>query len=71
MGIKGFMTTIEAAEKWGITQRRVLELIWSERITDVSKVGTVYIMPADTPKPPDLRKTRYSKNKEKRGMDNE
>jgi len=63
MAIKDFMTTIEAAEKWGITQRRVLELIWTERITGVSKVGTSYVMPADTPKPPDLRKMRSSKKK--------
>ena len=57
------MTVKQAAEKWGITPRRVQELIRAERINGITKIGTTWVMPTDTPKPPDLRKTRYNKNK--------
>jgi predicted site-specific integrase-resolvase len=55
------MTAKQAAEKWGIKQRRVQEMIREGRIEGVQKVGTTQIMPDDTPKPPDLRKQRKNK----------
>ena len=57
------MTVKQAAEKWGIKPRRVEELIRGGRIKDVYKIGTTWVMPADTQKPNDLRKERY-KNKQ-------
>jgi hypothetical protein len=62
------MTVAQAAEKWGITTRRVQEIIRKGKIEEKYRkqmylIGKAWVMPADTPKPPDLRKTRYSKNK--------
>ena len=51
------MTTKEAAKKWGVTERRVCELIRSGRIDGVFKVGANYAMPADAQKPADARIT--------------
>lgn len=66
------MTAKEAAEKWGLTERRVTEIIRSGRIKGVFKIGAAWVMPADTQKPPDGRrfntvrpsKTRKRKKKE-------
>ena len=66
---KDIMTVREAAAKWGITIRRVQEIIREDKIEEsyrkqMYQIGKAWVMPADTPKPPDLRKTRYSnKNK--------
>lgn len=51
------MTVREAAEKWGVSDRRVRELIHDGRIAGVNKIGTTYVMPANTQKPPDERIT--------------
>jgi len=55
------MTAKQAAAKWSVTTRRVNELIRGGRIKDIQKVGTSWVMPADTQKPTDLRKERYKK----------
>ena len=54
----GIMTVRQAAEKWGITPRRVQEIIRAGRIEGVQKIGTTQIMPDGTHKPPDLRQER-------------
>ena len=54
----GIMTVKEAAEKWGITPRRVNEILRDGRIKGVYKIGTTWVMPDDTQKPPDLRTER-------------
>ena len=63
---KEIMTVRQAAEKWGITMRRVQEIITEGKIEEkyrkeMYKIGKAWVMPADTPKPPDLRKTRTKK----------
>jgi len=55
------MTVKEAAAKWGITPRRVQEIIREGKIKGVQMIGTTQVMPDDTEKPPDLRKERYKK----------
>ena len=55
------MTAKEAATKWNIAPRRVNELIREGRIKGVYKIGAAWVMPADTRKPPDLRKERTKK----------
>ena len=70
MDRKDVMTVREAAEKWGITKRRVQEIIREGKIEEKYRnqmymIGTAWVMPADTPKPPDLRKIRYSKKDDK------
>lgn len=57
----GIMTVKQAAEKWGITPRRVQELIRTGRIESAYKLARDFVMPDDTEKPSDLRKERYKK----------
>ena len=59
----GIMTAKQAAEKWGISSRRVNEIIRKGRITGAEKAGATWIMPDDTPKPPDLRPLRKGKDR--------
>ena len=51
------MTVNEAAQKWGITTRRVTEIIRGGKIEGVYKIGQAWVMPADTQKPADERVT--------------
>ena len=63
------MSVREAAKKWGVSERRVNELIRQGRVAGVYKIGTSNVMPADTQKPPDMRVNNgqnYHKNKPKR-----
>jgi len=57
VGLK-IMTVKEAAQKWGITPRRVQELIREGRIQGVVKFGTTQVMPDDTQKPPRKNKRK-------------
>lgn len=49
------MTAKEASEKWGITVRRVQVLCDNGKITSATKLGNMWVMPKDTPKPVDGR----------------
>ena len=53
--MQNYMTTKEAAELWGISERRVSTLCKNERIVGVKKDGRVWLIPADTEKPTDHR----------------
>ena len=55
------MSAREAAEKWGISQRRVDVLCAENRISDAVMVGNMWIIPATAEKPVDARTTRYNK----------
>ena len=50
-----FMTTIQAAKLWGISQRRVSVLCEQGRIEGIKRAGTVWLIPPDTKKPADAR----------------
>jgi len=50
-----FITTKQAAELWGISQRRVSILCEQGRIEGVKKVGIVWLIPPDAEKPKDAR----------------
>ena len=54
----GIMTVKEAAQKWGVTPRRVGEYIRTERIEGVYKIGAAWVMPDDTKKPPNMKSGR-------------
>ncbi|AYZ73560.1 DNA adenine methylase [Fusobacterium necrophorum] len=56
-----FMSAKEAAEKWGISQRRVATLCMERRIKEATMVGNMWIIPADAEKPMDARSLRYNK----------
>jgi len=50
-----YMSVVEAAEKWGITRRRVQVLCSTGRILEAQKIGTVWIIPTNAIKPIDAR----------------
>ena len=56
-GVKlvGYITTLEASEKWGISDRRVRVLCGNGRIPGVAKDGKSYKIPLDAQKPSDKR----------------
>jgi len=58
-----YITAKEAANKWGITERRVQALCKQGKIPGVFRLGWAWAIPKDAIKPGDSRKTRY-KNSE-------
>ena len=61
-----FMSAREAADKWGISQRRVAALCAEHRINNAAMVGHMWIIPTTAEKPVDARSTRYSQNDNKK-----
>lgn len=59
-----YLTVTQAAEKWGISTRRVRLLCANGEIDGVIRKGKLYMIPAETEKPLDKRKLP---NKRKRG----
>lgn len=54
-----YMSAREAADKWGISQRRVAVLCSENRIADATMVGNMWIIPENAEKPVDARSLRY------------
>ena len=50
-----YMSCPEAAEKWGISERRVQILCSQNRIPGVSKLGYMWLIPKNAEKPVDKR----------------
>lgn len=50
-----YITTREAAAKWGITDRMVLYHCTSDRINGAVKMGNTWLIPKDAVKPADKR----------------
>ena len=59
------MSAREAADKWGISQRRVAVLCSENRIANVQMLGNMWLIPMDAEKPIDARSTRYNTTAEK------
>ena len=59
-----YMSAREAANKWGISQRRVAILCSENRIVDATMIGNMWIIPSSAEKPSDARSTRYLKSGE-------
>lgn len=68
--VEEYMTIKEAAEKWGISTRRVTTLCHEGRITGLVKFGASFAIPADSEKPADLRikSGKYIKTEIKDGI---
>ena len=49
------MTFRDAANKWGISERRIQVLCTSGRIQGAKKFSRVWAIPSDIPKPSDAR----------------
>jgi len=52
------MTVKEAAQRWGVTPRRVGEYIRGGRIKGAHKIGAAWVMPDETQKPPNIKSGR-------------
>lgn len=59
-----YMSALQAAEKWGISERRVQILCRENRILGVSKFGYMWLIPKDAEKPIDrhIRQGKEQKN---------
>ena len=66
-----YMSAKEAAEKWGISERRVRILCAEGRVDGVLRTSWAWNIPSDTLKPTDGRQLRHMKNHDLRigGMD--
>ena len=53
-----YISIAEAAEKWGITRRRVQVLCAQDRIPGLAKFGKAWAIPKDAEKPEDARKAK-------------
>ncbi len=50
-----FISTTEAAAKWGLSNRRVAILCAEGRIADSQKIGNTWMIPITAQKPADAR----------------
>ncbi len=57
-----FMSAREAADKWGISQRRVAVLCSENRVDNAIMVGNMWVIPTAAKKPVDARSVRYTKS---------
>ena len=53
--MNGYITVQEAAEKWGIGERRVQTLCNQNRIDGVIRIGSTWGIPDNAEKPKDAR----------------
>ena len=51
----GYLTAKQFSEKWGISERRIINLCREDRINGAVKNGMVWMIPEDTVKPADKR----------------
>lgn len=58
-----YMSAPEAAKMWGISERRVQKLCEESRISGVSKLGYMWLIPRDAEKPIDGRTKRKAGKK--------
>ncbi|MCR2003056.1 hypothetical protein ABID24_002856 [Blautia caecimuris] len=62
-----YMNVKEAAEKWGLSERRIQVLCATNRIPDVMRISNVWLIPKTASKPIDGR----FKKRDKEESDNE
>ncbi len=55
--MEGYMTIKEAAEKWGVTPRRIQSFCANDRVDGAIKFGRDWAIPIDAIKPEDKRVT--------------
>ena len=61
--MNGYITVEEAAEKWGVSLRWVQKLCDEDRVKGVQRFGRSYMIPKDTERPGDLRRSENKKEK--------
>ena len=60
-----YISAQEAAERWGITKRRVQVLCSTNRIEDAVRIGNMWVIPESAEKPSDSRFKSKSEQKKK------
>lgn len=58
-----YISTLEAAKKWGISERRVQKLCEENRIPGVVRFSRMWLIPKDAKKPTD-RRIKYEHKKQ-------
>lgn len=58
------MTSVEMAQQWGISSRRVAILCEEGRIEGAFKKGKTWLIPSDAEKPGDRRRVQFKGQKE-------
>ena len=68
-----YISTSEAAKKWGLVRRRVSTLCEEGRIPGAQLVGNRWMIPGDAQKPPDARikSGKYVRPKAEKGEKHE
>ncbi len=56
-----YMTVKQAAEKWGVSERRIQQYCEAGYLSGVARPGNAWLIPIDAPKPPDKRYTANKK----------
>lgn len=56
--LKNYLSIREAAEKWGVSERRINQYCTEGRIPGAQRIGKAWAIPADAEKPGDPRRTR-------------
>ena len=57
-----YISAREAADKWGVSQRRIAVLCSENRINNAIMVGNMWLIPSSAEKPIDARSNRYLQN---------
>ena len=61
--MKGYVSIREAANKWGISERRVNQYLLQGRIPGSERFGKLWAIPANASKPTDPRRIKYPSSK--------
>ncbi len=56
--MKSYLSLREAAEKWGVSERRINQYCTEGRIPGAQRIGKAWAIPADAQKPGDPRRAR-------------
>ena len=59
-----YITVAEAAEKWGISERRIQKLCEEKRIDGAMKFSRIWVIPKDAQKPIDARFKNIKEHKD-------
>lgn len=65
-----YITAKEAADKWGISARRVQVLCEQNRVNGAVRLGWAWAIPRDTKKPHDKRTKEYKRFKKNGDVEN-
>ena len=66
---KQYLSLREAAESWGISERRINQYCAEGRIPGAQKIGKAWAIPADAEKPGDPRKGQPKEPAAPKGLD--